>query len=67
MNDVNFSRLQNVKLSRMEGASASGFHLGQKHYVQITWKAVKSVGAGGNRWENRHGFKVLVCYEESYV
>ena len=35
--------------------------------VAITWKAAKSVGAEGNRWENRHRFKVLVSYELSYA
>ena len=51
---------------RKEQATFS-FHLGRKHHLQITWNAAKSVGAVGNRWENRHGFKVLVSYECSYT
>ena len=65
---VNFQRVPNTKLflERQEQATSS-FHLGWKHYLQITWKTARSVRAVGNRWENQHHFKVLVSYECSYV
>ena len=65
---MNFTRLPYNKLflKRKEQATSS-FHLGRKNYLQITWKAAKSVGAVGNRRENRHRFKVLVSYKCSYA
>ena len=32
---------------------------------KLTWKAAESVRAVGNKWENRHRFKVLVSCEYS--
>jgi len=60
--------LLNTKLFlKRQKHTVSSFHLKQKYYFQITWKSAESVGAIGNKWENRYCFEVLVSYVYSHA